>query len=196
MHTVFSLGGIYAGVTFGMALDEVIVLGIALNVTAGLGAFVFGWMDDKRGSKSTIMVSLVALVITSAIALSATDRTTFWIAALAMSTFFGPVQARKSNHDGAHRTASYARGDVRPIRVIRKSHRLRRSGVGRLGDAGHRQLPPGDDDDFAVPGQWFVATAGRKRGAGVTCSAPLTLCTVRRSIPMRQRRPIAGGSKS
>ncbi len=93
VHTVFSLGGIYAGVTFGMALDEVIVLGIALNVTAGLGAFVFGWMDDKRGSKSTIMVSLVALVITSAIALSATDRTTFWIAALAMSTFFGPVQA-------------------------------------------------------------------------------------------------------
>ncbi|MEQ9448635.1 MAG: MFS transporter, partial [Rhodospirillaceae bacterium] len=32
VHTVFSLGGVYAGVTFGMALDEVIVLGIALNV--------------------------------------------------------------------------------------------------------------------------------------------------------------------
>ena len=93
VHTVFSLGGVYAGVTFGMALDEVIVLGIALNVAAGLGAFVFGWMDDQRGSKPTIMVSLVALLITSAVVLSATDRTTFWIAALAMSTFFGPVQA-------------------------------------------------------------------------------------------------------
>lgn len=93
VHTVFSLGGVFAGVTFGMALDEVIMLGIALNVTAGLGAFVFGWMDDKRGSKATIVVSLIALIITSAIVLSAADRTTFWIAALAMSTFFGPVQA-------------------------------------------------------------------------------------------------------
>jgi UMF1 family MFS transporter len=93
VHTVFSLGGVYAGVTFGMALDEVIMLGIALNVTAGLGAFVFGWVDDKRGSKLTIMVSLVALILTSAVVLMATDRTTFWIAALAMSTFFGPVQA-------------------------------------------------------------------------------------------------------
>lgn len=93
VHTVFSLGGVYAGVTFGMALDEVIVLGIALNVTAGLGAFVFGWMDDKKGSKSTIIVSLIALIVTSAVVLSATDRTTFWVAALAMSTFFGPVQA-------------------------------------------------------------------------------------------------------
>ncbi len=93
VHTVFSLGGVYAGVTFGMKLSEVIVLGIALNVTAGLGAFAFGWMDDKRGSKPTIIVSLIALIITSAIVLSATDRTTFWIAALAMSTFFGPVQA-------------------------------------------------------------------------------------------------------
>ncbi len=93
VHTIFTLGGVYAGVTLGMELDEVIMLGIALNVTAGLGAFAFGWMDDKRGSKTTIVVSLVALIATSSVVLMATDLTTFWIAALAMSTFFGPVQA-------------------------------------------------------------------------------------------------------
>jgi len=93
VHTIFSLGGVYAGVIFGMALDEVIILGIALNVTAGLGAFAFGWLDDKRGSKPTIMFSLIALIISAAVVLSATDRATFWIAALVMSTFFGPVQA-------------------------------------------------------------------------------------------------------
>ena len=93
VHTIFTLGGVYAGVTLGMALDEVIMLGIALNVTAGIGAFAFGWMDDKSGSKATVIVSLIALIATSSVVLMATDRTTFWIAALAMSTFFGPVQA-------------------------------------------------------------------------------------------------------
>ena len=93
VHTVFSLGGVYAGVTFGMKTDEIIVLGIALNVTAGLGAFFFGWVDDQKGSKLTIIFSLLALIVTSAAVMLATTKLTFWIAALAMSTFFGPVQA-------------------------------------------------------------------------------------------------------
>jgi len=93
VHTVFALGGVYAGITFGMKTEEIIVLGIGLNVTAGLGAFLFGWVDDRIGSKPTIIISLLALIVTSAVVIAAQDRTTFWIAALAMSTFFGPVQA-------------------------------------------------------------------------------------------------------
>jgi len=93
VHTVFALGGVYAGVTFGMQTEEIIMLGISLNVTAGLGAFAFGWVDDRLGSKPTIIISLLALIVTSAVVISAPDKNTFWIAALAMSTFFGPVQA-------------------------------------------------------------------------------------------------------
>ena len=93
VHTVFALGGVYAGVTFGMQIEEIIMLGISLNVTAGLGAFAFGWVDDRLGSKPTIIISLVALIVTSAVVMAAPDKNTFWIAALAMSTFFGPVQA-------------------------------------------------------------------------------------------------------
>jgi UMF1 family MFS transporter len=93
VHTVFALGGVYAGVTFGMQTEEIIMLGISLNVTAGLGAFAFGWVDDRLGSKPTIVISLLALIVTSAVVMAAPDKNTFWIAALAMSTFFGPVQA-------------------------------------------------------------------------------------------------------
>ncbi len=93
VHTVFALGGVYAGVTFGMKTEEIIMLGISLNVTAGLGAFIFGWVDDRLGSKPTIVISLLALIVTSAVVMAAPDKNTFWIAALAMSTFFGPVQA-------------------------------------------------------------------------------------------------------
>ena len=57
--TIFAFGGIYAAGTFGMALGQVIVFGIALNVASGLGALVFGFVDDRIGGKRTIMVTLV-----------------------------------------------------------------------------------------------------------------------------------------
>lgn len=93
VHTVFALGGVYAAAVFGMELADVIVLGIALNVTAGLGAFAFAWVDDRIGSKRTITISLVALIISTVGVLAAPTAMIFWIAALIMSTFFGPVQA-------------------------------------------------------------------------------------------------------
>lgn len=91
--TIFALGGVYAAATFGMDISGVIKLGIALNVTAGIGAAVGGWVDDKIGSRRTIMFSLIALIVSASVVLSAQTETTFWIAALVMSTFFGPVQA-------------------------------------------------------------------------------------------------------
>lgn len=93
INTLFAFGGIYAAGTFGMSIAEVIQLGIALNVTAGLGAAAFGYIDDRVGSKRTVTVSLIAIIILGAVVLMAPDRTTFWISALALSTFFGPVQA-------------------------------------------------------------------------------------------------------
>jgi len=80
-------------VTFGMKTEEIILLGLSLNVTAGLGAFAGGWIDDRVGSKKTIVMSLMALILTSAVVMAAQDKHTFWIAAAVMSTFFGPVQA-------------------------------------------------------------------------------------------------------
>jgi len=92
-HTIFTLGGVYAGTMYGMKVDEVIMLGISLNVTAGLGAVAFGWVDDRMGSKRAIVLGLMGLSAAAVVVLLAPDKTTFWVAALVMSTFFGPVQA-------------------------------------------------------------------------------------------------------
>ncbi|NKB43006.1 MAG: MFS transporter [Alphaproteobacteria bacterium] len=93
VNTMFAFGGIYAAGTFGMTLEDIIVFGIALNVTAGLGAAVFGWVDDRFGSKRTLTVSLVALTVSAVGVLIAQTVPQFWVTALIMSTFFGPVQA-------------------------------------------------------------------------------------------------------
>lgn len=91
--TVFAFGGIYAAGTFGMSLSEVIVFGVALNVAAGLGAVIFGFLDDKIGGKKTILMTLVALSLATAMAVWAPNRMWFWTAGIIIGLFVGPNQS-------------------------------------------------------------------------------------------------------
>ncbi len=91
--TIFAFGGIYAAGTFGMSLPEVIQFGIALNVTAGIGACVFGVVDDRLGGKRTILVTLVALTVFSLLAVWAPSVGWLWLAGLSLGLFVGPNQS-------------------------------------------------------------------------------------------------------
>lgn len=91
--TIFTFGGAYAAGAFGMSLDEVILFGIGLNVSAGLGALLFGVVDDRIGGKRTILITLVALTLASLVAVVAPDRTWLWIAGLTVGLFVGPNQS-------------------------------------------------------------------------------------------------------
>jgi len=93
LTTLFAFGGVYAAGTFGMSLDEVIVFGIALNITAGVGALAFAWIDDWIGARPTIAIGLAALVIIGAGLLLIESKTAFWALGLLLGAFFGPVQA-------------------------------------------------------------------------------------------------------
>ena len=93
LNTLFAFGGIYAAGTFGMAMAEVIKFGILLNVTAGLGALAFGWIDDRIGAKRTILIALVGLLASSAAAVVVTEPLHFWIAGALLGIFVGPTQA-------------------------------------------------------------------------------------------------------
>ena len=91
--TVFAIGIIFAAGTFAMDEAEIIKFGIALNVTAGLGALAFGWIDDWLGSKRTIVIALIGILVAGIGALLATDVVWFWVAGLLLGTFLGPAQA-------------------------------------------------------------------------------------------------------
>jgi len=93
LTTLFAFGAIYAAGTFGMALDEVIVFGIALNLSAGIGAFAFAWIDDRFGSRRTIAVGLLCLTAIGTALLLVESKTAFWILGVLIGPFFGPVQA-------------------------------------------------------------------------------------------------------
>lgn len=93
LTTLFAFGGIYAAGTFGMSFADLIVFGIGMNVTAGLGAFAFAWLDDKWGPRQVIFVSLGALTVLGIVVLVVTDVTHFWIAGLSLGFFVGPAQS-------------------------------------------------------------------------------------------------------
>ncbi|MBX6745127.1 MAG: MFS transporter [Acetobacteraceae bacterium] len=93
LNTLFAFGAIYAAGVFGMGFEEILVFGIALNVTAGLGAAGFGLVEDRMGSQRTVLVALGALILCGLGLLVAQGKVEFWALALALGIFIGPAQA-------------------------------------------------------------------------------------------------------
>ncbi len=98
LTTMFAFGGIYAAGTFGMGAGEVILFGIGLNLTAGLGAASFAWLDDWLGPRRTILFALAGLIVPGTLILLVTSKTLFWIFGLALGIFVGPVQASSRSY--------------------------------------------------------------------------------------------------
>lgn len=93
LTTLFLFGGVYAAGTFQMSAHDVLVFGIALNVTAGLGAFAFAWFDDYAGSKTVIVISLICLTCTATAMLLVESLKWFWVFGLLLGIFVGPLQS-------------------------------------------------------------------------------------------------------
>ena len=91
--TIFAFGGIYAAGTFGFSFEEIMIFGIVLNVTAGIGAFIFGFLDDKLGGILTIQITLICLIAAGLMAIFAQSKLFFWIAGIIVGIFSGPNQA-------------------------------------------------------------------------------------------------------
>lgn len=91
--TIFGFGGLYASVVFDFTVSEIIVFGIALNLAAGIGAWAFGFMDDKLGGKPTILASLVGLVLAALVAVFTTSVFWFWVSGIGVGLLAGPNQS-------------------------------------------------------------------------------------------------------
>ena len=92
---VFAFGGALGSLAFGFELADVIIFGIAANIVAGIGAAIGGFIDDKIGAKTTIMISLVGLTIAgfAVFLFAGYGPITYWIGGLFLTLFVGPAQA-------------------------------------------------------------------------------------------------------
>lgn len=93
LNTLFTVGGIYAAGVYQMDLVEILQFAIGLNVAAGVGAFLFAGLDDKIGSRPTVLLSLIGLIVVGAIVLFTKDKNMFMLLSMGLGLFMGPVQA-------------------------------------------------------------------------------------------------------
>ena len=99
--TIIAFGGIYAKEVFHFTFNEIFLFGIILNIAAGLGAFLFGFIDDKIGGKNTIQLTNLGFILACMIALIApisnfnivSGKSLFWISGILIGIFMGPNQA-------------------------------------------------------------------------------------------------------
>ena len=93
MSPCLAFGGIYAATVFGLSQTMVLVFGILLNITAGIGAAGGGFADDRFGSVAVMRGCLVALAGLGTAAVLAPNEAVFWMAGAALGLFIGPLQS-------------------------------------------------------------------------------------------------------
>jgi UMF1 family MFS transporter len=93
IQTVVVIAAIYAQQVMHFDHSDTILLVVLVNVTAALGAFVFGNIQDKIGHIPTIALTLIGWIIMVLLAWGAQDRTMFWFAANIAGLCLGASQS-------------------------------------------------------------------------------------------------------
>ncbi len=81
IQTVVVIAAIYAQATLGFTTKQTIAMILVVNVTAAVGAFGFGHVQDRLGHVRTLALTLVLWIATALVAWAATGPGLFWVAA-------------------------------------------------------------------------------------------------------------------
>lgn len=90
---VVTLAAVYADQAMGFTPDETILLVLLVNITAAVGAFAFGYVEDRIGHKYALMVTLLIWIAMVAVAYFAQTKPIFWIAANLAGIAMGSSQS-------------------------------------------------------------------------------------------------------
>ncbi len=88
-----ALAAIYAEQVIGFVQQETMVLIFVLNIAAALGAFAFGYWQDRIGHKRALGVTLLGWIATCVIAAITTTKGGFWWAAAIAGLCMGSSQS-------------------------------------------------------------------------------------------------------
>jgi UMF1 family MFS transporter len=91
--TVIALAAIYAQEAMGFKTEDTIKLILAVNLTAAVGAFLFGYAQDWIGKVVALRVTLVLWFIGNIIAYMAQTPAMFWVAANLAGVCMGSSQS-------------------------------------------------------------------------------------------------------
>lgn len=93
INTVVILAAVYAQEVMGFTTRDTITLILVVNITAAIGAHVFGRLQDSLGSRRILILTLLVWLGASLLAFFATDRLTFWLVANLVGIALGSSQS-------------------------------------------------------------------------------------------------------
>ena len=93
IQAVITLAAIYASQVFHFNTQHTILLVLIVNITAAIGAFVFGHMQDRIGHVRAIALTLAGWIIMVLLAWAAPDERMFWVAANLAGLCMGASQS-------------------------------------------------------------------------------------------------------
>jgi UMF1 family MFS transporter len=91
--TVITLAAIYAEQVMGFTTKDTIVLVIVVNVTAAVGAFGFGYAQDRIGKVAALRITIWGWVAMTVLAYFARTAPLFWVAANIAGLCMGSSQS-------------------------------------------------------------------------------------------------------
>ena len=93
LSVVVALAAIYAQVVMKFDTAQTMTLVLLVNVTAAIGAFAFGYVQDAIGHKRALALTIVGWIVMIALAAGTTGTLGFWIAANVAGLCMGSSQS-------------------------------------------------------------------------------------------------------
>jgi UMF1 family MFS transporter len=93
ISVVIALAAVYAEQVLGFKQTQTMVLIFLVNIASAVGAFAFGYGQDRIGHKLALGITLVGWIVMTLLAVAATDATLFWAAAVVAGLCMGSSQS-------------------------------------------------------------------------------------------------------
>jgi UMF1 family MFS transporter len=93
VSTVVVIAAIYAREEFGFDVQELIALIMVVNVSAAVGAFLFGHLQDRLGSVPALSLALALWIVAITLAYLADQRSQLWLAGNLIGVAMGSSQS-------------------------------------------------------------------------------------------------------
>ena len=90
---VITLSAVYAAEVMGFTTVDTLMLVFLVNITAAVGAFGFGYLQDRIGHKRALGITLMVWVLMIVLAAMAVNRPVFWTAANLAGLAMGSSQS-------------------------------------------------------------------------------------------------------
>ncbi len=91
--SIFAFASMFASFLFGLTESQILFLGVFINLSGIIGCLILGAYEDKLGSEKTVLICILSLFVSTFFLYFTKAYEVFWVLALLIGFFIGPIQA-------------------------------------------------------------------------------------------------------